>query len=63
MEDKLTPVRVCVETPFDLLEGVAEPDQDFDGRFLLTTDDGETFWVNGWQCAVSFPNGESDLME
>lgn len=45
-------VRVLVISPAGDLEGYADACQDFDGRFVLTTDEGDRFWVTGWACDV-----------
>lgn len=48
-------IRVLVETPESTLEGAADICQNLDGRFLMVDDTGESFYVNAWQCHVSFP--------
>ena len=49
MTDQL---RVSVEGGCNDLEGYVSADADLDGSFILTTDDGERFRVNGWTCDV-----------
>lgn len=48
-------IRVIVETAESTLDGAADICQDFDGRFVVVDDNGESFYVNGWQCDLSFP--------
>jgi hypothetical protein len=48
-------IRVVVESPESTLEGTVDICQDLDGRFVVIDDDGESFYVNAWQCEISFP--------
>lgn len=43
-------MRVMVEGGADEIEGEVPHDADFDGVFVVTTDDGTRFKVHGWSC-------------
>lgn len=45
--------RIYIECPIGDLEGTVDDDADLDSVFVITTDEGEQFNVNGWQCDIS----------
>lgn len=49
-------MRIIAETPYETIEGEADPCQDFDGRFVVIDDTGERLMVSGWLCDISFPD-------
>lgn len=46
-------MRVYVDSPDGDLEGLVDDDQDLDGTFVLTDDDGEKWTVNGWTVSLT----------
>jgi hypothetical protein len=42
-------MRIFVSNGHTDFEGVVDAAADLDGRFILTTDEGERFAINGWQ--------------
>lgn len=45
-------MRVIVMGGADEIEGTVPEGTDFDDRFIVTTDEGERFVVNGWNCTI-----------
>jgi uncharacterized protein YbdZ (MbtH family) len=45
-------MRVFVDCPIGELDGIVADDAELDGTFTLTTNEGERFSINGWQCSV-----------
>lgn len=46
-------MRVYIDSPDGDLEGLVDDDQDLDGTFVLTDDDGEKWTVNGWTVSLT----------